>query len=128
MSRSFAKECSNPSSSAYAELQSVRRDYPDFKVERKTIKRCPHKKTYKGLTYEYMERYIIAHEAPEDVQEVLHTLSEMRFIAECHSQGFKYPVIKKWFLEKYSEVANFGLEAAEIEDEEDSVVPFDKAS
>ena len=32
----------------------------------------------------------------------------MQVIAACHSQAFRYPVIKKWFLAKYPEIANFG--------------------
>lgn len=32
----------------------------------------------------------------------------MRVIAACHSQAFRYPVIKKWFLAKYPEIENFG--------------------
>ncbi len=129
MSRAFAEACTNPYSDEYAKLQAVRHDFPTFTLQKKTIKKCPHKKTYKGLTYEYMERYIIAHETPDAAKIVLNELAEMRFIAECHSQGFKYPVIKKWFLEKYAEVANFGLETANEEDEEmESVVHFDKAS
>lgn len=124
MSRAFAEACTNPYSDEYAKLQAVRRDFPDFKVERKSIKKCPHKKTYKGLTYEYMERYIVTHEEPKEAKAVLSELSEMRLIAECHSQGYKYPVIKKWFLNKYPEVANFGLEST-ASDEEEMVIGFE---
>ena len=30
-------------------------------------------------------------------------------IAECHSNTHRYPVIKQWFLERYPEIAKFGL-------------------
>ena len=32
----------------------------------------------------------------------------MQVIAACHSQAFRYPVIKKWFLAKYPEIEDFG--------------------
>ena len=32
----------------------------------------------------------------------------MQVIAACHSQAFRYPVIKKWFLAKYHEIEDFG--------------------
>ena len=35
--------------------------------------------------------------------------AEKRLISECHSKCHRYPVIKKWFLEKYPEVAQFGM-------------------
>jgi hypothetical protein len=42
------------------------------------------------------------------MQEVLDDFYEKRLIAACHSQAFRYPVIKKWFLTRYPEVAKFG--------------------
>lgn len=110
MTRLFAQKCRDTSSTDYAHLQSVRRDYPTFKVVTRQIKKNPTKKTYHGLTYEYMEDYIYTHESEETVQEVLDELAEMRLIAACHSQAFRYPVIKNWFLNKYPEIKNFGKE------------------
>ena len=52
MDRTFAKKAENTRSDEYAELQRVRKDYPDFKVMRRTIKTNPKKQTYPSLTYE----------------------------------------------------------------------------
>ena len=71
MDRTFAKKCSNTNSDEYAQLQSVRRDYPDFTVVTKTIKQNPEKETYKGLTYEYMEDYILRHESEENALAII---------------------------------------------------------
>jgi len=45
-------------------------------------------------------------------------------ISQCHSQSKRYPVIKKWFLEKYPEVKKFGVpkEEASAEDETAEVI------
>ena len=112
MTRLFAQKCSDTRSEEYAHLQIVRRDYPDFTVVTRQIKKNPNKESYKGLTYEYMRDYIITHVAPEEEAEAIAEFNELILISKCHSQARRYPIIKKWFLEKYPEVALFGIEAA----------------
>ena len=115
MTRLFAQKCSDTRSEEYAHLQSVRRDYPDFTVVTRQIKKNPNKECYKGLTYEYMENYITTHEEGENRVLVLKEFAEMRLISECHSKAHRYPVIKNWFLNKYPEIANFGMAAPAAE-------------
>ena len=113
--RTFAKKAENTRSEEYAHLQSVRRDYPTYTVVRRQIKKNPNKECYKGLTYEYMENYITTHEEGENRVLVLKEFAEQRLISECHSKAHRYPVIKQWFLEKYPEIANFGMAAPAAE-------------
>ncbi len=123
MSRTFAKLSENTSSEEYAHLQNVRRDYPTFTVERKRIKSSGSKESYKGLTYEYMERYIAAHD--EDGT-IMKEYRENRLLAECHS--VRYPVIKAWFLEKYPEIKKYGVSAdEETEDEAEQIIECENA-
>ncbi len=114
MDRTFAKKCENTASEEYARLQRVRADYPAFAVVRKQIKRKPEKETYKGLTYAYMEHYISLHDDEE--RTIRKEYDNLRLISECHR--VRYPVIKKWFLEKFPEVAQFGVEPQEEEEME----------
>ena len=102
MDRAFAKASEIVGSTEYNMLQTARHDYPTDTVVQRKIKRNPNKECYKGLTYEYMERYIISHRA-----EKLAEFREMRLISECHS--VRYPKIKEWFLEEFSEVAKYGV-------------------
>ena len=115
MDRTFAKNAENTMSAEYSHLQSVRRDYTTYTVVRRQIKKNPNKECYKGLTYEYMENYIITHEEDENRVLVLKEFAEMRLISECHSKAHRYPVIKNWFLNKYPEIANFGMAAPAAE-------------
>ena len=115
MDRTFAKRAENTLSAEYTHLQSVRRDYPTYTVVRRQIKKNPNKECYKGLTYEYMENYITTHEEGENRVLVLKEFAEMRLISECHSKAHRYPVIKNWFLNKYPEIANFGMAAPTAE-------------
>ena len=109
MDRTFAKNCADTRSEEYAHLQNVRNDYPTFTVTTRSCKKNENKESYKGLTYDYMEHYIITHESKDTVLEVLDEYNELRLIAECHSKSRRYPVIKRWFLAKYPEIAEFGL-------------------
>ncbi len=61
MDRTFAKFAANTMTEEYAHLQNVRRDYPNYQVVQRHIRTNSNKKTYKGLTYEYMEDYIMTH-------------------------------------------------------------------
>ena len=109
MDATFAKKSENTMSAEYAHLQQVRRDYPTYEVIRHTIKRNAEKKTYKGLTYEYMEYYILTHGTKEERQKNFDEYNEMILISKCHGKAYRYPVIKRWFLEKYPEIAKFGM-------------------
>ncbi len=109
MDRTFAKNSTDTRSEEYAHLQRVRCDYPTFTVTTRSCRKNESKESYKGLTYEYMEHYILTHESKDTVLEVLDEFYELRLIAECHSKSRRYPAIKRWFLARYPEVAEFGL-------------------
>ncbi len=118
MDRTFAKLASDTRSDEYAHLQKIRADYPNYQVVQRHIHRNVEKKTYAGLTYDYMREYIKSHGAEEARKANLAELEEKILIASCHGKAFRYPVIKSWFLEQYPEIAKFGLkEDEESEDE-----------
>ena len=71
MDRTFAKHAENTSSEEYAHLQQVRQDYPTYEVIRRQIKTNPQKESYKGLTYAYMEDYIMTHGSAEEIRKNL---------------------------------------------------------
>ncbi len=102
MSGDFARKAANTESEEYKHLMSVKSVYSDYKIKRRTIKKKPNKESYRGLTYEYMEEHILKHDPKSMVE-----YKRMRHISECHS--VRYPTIKKWFLEKYPDVKNYGV-------------------
>lgn len=106
MSRTFEQRASIVGSEEYRRLQMVRQDYPSFSVVRRQIKKAPCKETYAGLTFAYMEEYICSHEDAEKNKKVY---DELRLIGACHKVS--YPTIKKWFLETYPEIVEFGMVA-----------------
>lgn len=124
MDRTFAKNCADTRSEEYAQLQRVRADYPSFTVSTRTCKKNPEKESYKGLTYAYMEHYILTHEDKDSVLEVLDEYNELRLIAECHSKSRRYPAIKRWFLAKYPEIVEFGMLKIPVEANTKTTVQF----
>ena len=122
MNTTFAKMMQNPLSDEYALLQKTRLDNPNFAVRRRQIKTNPKMEHYKGLTYEYMRNYIRSHESEQEVGAVLAELDEKILISKCHSNVRRYPVIKQWFLNKYPEIAEFGMVAVDGSDAEENNV------
>ena len=131
MTTTFAKKCQNTASAEYAQLQSVRRDYPTFAVTTRKIKSNPNKETYAGLTYEYMRNYIITHASDETREMEVAEFDELILISKCQTKAKRYPTIKKWFLVKYPAIAKFGMAAdAEEKGEEtntQNVIPMPEA-
>lgn len=112
MDRAFAKNSLIVGSPEYNQLQACRKDYPDYTVVRREIRRNPNQERYKGLTYRYMEDYIMTHESRDTVKAVLDEFNEMLLISKGHSRAFRYPTIKSWFLDRYPEFAEFGMPTA----------------
>ena len=122
MDRTFAKNAEIVGSDEYNKLQACRQDYPDYTVVRREIKRNPNQERYGGLNYNYMEDYIMTHESAETVDAVLDEFNEMKLVSKGHSRAFRYPTIKRWFLQRYPEFTMFGRASAE-----DHAIVFDLA-
>ena len=105
MDRTFYKKASILGSPEYYRFQNCRAQNPEYEILVKHIKKNPNKQKYDGLTYLYMETYISLHENAEEYRK---EYDELRLIAQCHSKGKRYPTIKKWFLDTYPEVKEFG--------------------
>ena len=110
LSSAFEKKAFVPGTAEYDALQSVRALHPGFALATRQFKTNTKQEHYRGLTYDYMRDYISAHEkAPESV---LAELNDMIGISKAHSLSKRYPTIKAWFLERYPEIAEFGMTPA----------------
>ena len=107
MTKKFEREAQKYGSDAYKELQSARQDYPSFRVVVKSSSR-KNKDSFKGLTYEYMEKYIIAHD-PEKV--IIEEFKVLRGINEedpdMMTESASFKEIRDWFFVTYPEIAEF---------------------
>ena len=109
ISKSFQKSAMNPNSKEYKELMKVQRNHPDYEIAQRAIKKSANKQAYKKLTYEYMRDYIILTSTPEEEQAAVAEFDHLIHVSRCQCQANRYPVIKRWFLNKYPEVKEFGV-------------------
>ncbi len=108
MTKKFAKAASNAGSEEYTLLQRVRKDYPNYHIVTKSTT-AKKKESFKGLTFEYMEKYIAAHDSED--QKIMAEYMMMRGTSEeaqaMLADSMSYHEIKDWFLKKYPEIAEF---------------------
>ena len=103
----FARASMNPDNGEYKTLVEIRMLHPDYSVVKRNIKKNPQKESYRGLTYDYMEQYILSHDLNGDILAYFEELKKRTF---CHS--IRYAHIKKWFLETFPEIDDFSCRKA----------------
>ena len=111
MTKKFYTESCKYGSEAYKALQEVRRDYPGYKpVVAKTKKSGTGMlDAFKGLTYEYMELYIMKHD--DEKQSIMAEFKMLRaeddLSLAMDAESESYLTIRNWFLEQYPAVREF---------------------
>ena len=107
ITKAFEKAASRFGSDEYNMLRKARNDNPNFRVV--VIKRKTAAASFKGLTYEFMEKYIKSHDDEEGTvmaeYEDLRATSE-EALAAC-VKSLSYGEMKVWFLNKYPEIKKF---------------------
>ena len=115
ITKKFDKAASRFGSPEYLELREARREFPNFKVVVRANNKNK-KDTYKGLTFEYMEKYIEKHDDEKNT-----IMAEFRVLSAQSEDGEEalavscsYQEIKVWFFEKYPQIAEFHKKREEI--------------
>lgn len=108
MTKKFEKAARRFGSDEYKMLQEARKDYPTYKVSVKTST-AKSKESFKGLTYEYMEKYIAAHDDKDKTImaefEMLRAISDE---AEAALAGAcSYSEMKDWFFDKFPAIKEY---------------------
>lgn len=124
MTKKFAAAASNPYTSEAETLRETIAAFPTFKVQKHTIKQKEGRECYKGLNYEWMRGYIATHD--ENAEAALAELEEMIYLSTAHSK--RYPIIKRWFLNKYEEVRLYGMDAIETADRVEKLIDLEAAA
>ena len=106
VTKSFDKAASRYGSEAYNALQQVRKDYPDFAVVVKTVRtKADH---FKGLTYDFMEKYIASH---DDAETRMAAFNDLRATSDeavaFGAEAASYGEIRAWFFKQYPEIEAF---------------------
>lgn len=107
MTKTEAKAAGKPNTDEYNTLMQLMKDFPGYQIE---IAKTSTKKTvrFKGLDFEYMQRYIEAHD-----KDKLETFYELRGLDKDGKKigmaaAATYGEIKMWFLEQFPEIEEFG--------------------
>ena len=106
ITKTFAQKAARVGSPEYFELLEVRHNFPKFKV---VVNQTKSKDSFKGLTYDYMKKYILAHDDAEGSN--MAVFNELRGngeeAEEAKADSLSYGEIKMWFLDTYPEIKNF---------------------
>lgn len=113
ISSAFKKKAFTPGTPEYRKLNEVRRDYPEFSIVVREFKTNTQQDRYKGLTYDYMRWHIMTNDKEHSAVNIK-ALDAMIGNSKCHSLSKRYPSIKKWFLETYPEIAEFGMNEEQL--------------
>ena len=109
MTKAVANKARKFNSAEYKALQMVRKDYPNYEVVVRTTSKKSAKNSFKGLTYNYMEKYIEAHD--DEDKSIMREYLDMRALSEdaieAMADALSYGEIKAWFLDKYPQIKEF---------------------
>lgn len=110
MNKTFADKASRFGSDEYNALMQAREQNPGYAtkvITRKTTK--SDKPSYKGLTYEYMEKYILVHD--DENHKIMNEYLELRAMTDeaedALLESATYQDMKDWFLDKFPAIAEF---------------------
>lgn len=107
LTKTFSKNAAKYGSPAYIELQNARKDYPNYRVV--TVAKKAAKPEYKGLTFEYMKKYIALHD--DENKTIMAKFLDLRGESEeakaIGALSAGYIEIKAWFFEQYPEIVKF---------------------
>ena len=115
LTKSEARNAGKPGTETYADLMNLKRDFPNLPIK---ISAAPKKTNrIKGLDYNYMERYIKAHND--------NLLAEFYELCGKDENGKKkelaaaatYGEVKMWFLTKCPEIEEMGDKVNKIVEE-----------
>ena len=110
MSKKFAKAASRYGTKEYNDLQAARKDYPTYQVVTKSGgNKGKSKESHRGLTYDYMEKYIAAHD--DESGSIMAEFNMLRATSdeakEALAEACSYQEIKEWFFEKFPAIKKF---------------------
>lgn len=114
MTKVESKEAGKPNTEKYFELLELRKQFPTFQIVIKNVRKK--KSTFKGLDYNYMERYIKKHDKEDE--SIMKEFNLMRGYVDGKKNEFidcaTYGEIKAWFLLKFPEIEEYNKKVEEL--------------
>ena len=119
LTKTFAAKAAIFGTDEYKMLQEARRDYPGYKVnavKSKAGKTDKEQDIFKGLNYDYMEKYIETHddEKKSIMAEYLDLRGKSAEAKELQAGSASYLEIRSWFLNTFPAIEAFYAKRAKI--------------
>ena len=114
LTKSFAAKAAVFGSDEYRMLQEARHDYPGYKVTVGKTKEA--KNIYAGLDYDYMEKYIEAHDNDEKsiMAEYMMLRGESEEAKAINARSASFLEIRSWFLKTFPAIEAFYTKRAAL--------------
>ena len=106
ITKSFDKAASRFGTDEYNALLQARKDHPGYRVVVKSVAKS--RDHFKGLTYDFMERYIASHDNDGKNMEMFNDLrATSEEAVNLGVDAASYGEIKAWFFKTYPEFEAF---------------------
>ncbi len=114
MNKTTAEAASQYGTEEYKALQEVRRDYPTYRIV--TVARKTEKSEFKGLTYEFMRKYIKTHDDEDNpiMSEFEKLTATSQEAKEMGMKASSYREVKDWFYATFPAIEKFISEREQI--------------
>lgn len=105
ITKKFEKAAAEVGSDSYKALRDAIKDFPDFSVKYKEIKKKEGKTTYKGLNYNLMEEFLNKQENSEKLFEMY---EKVKALSKQNGKGYAF--VKTWFLKTFEDFSMENIE------------------
>lgn len=108
MTAKEAKAAGKIGTQEFKDLQTLRSMNPTFEIVIVKASKGKKKDSMRGLTYEYMEKYIMNHDDDGSIRKEYDNLRATSDEAKAAcAEAVSYGEIKMWFLKQYPAIAEF---------------------
>ena len=116
MTKAESKAAGKVGTEAFKEMLSLMQQFPNYKIQVATRAATKKSCDYKGLTYDYMEKYIQAHDNEEKsiMAKYMDLRGESEEAKDALADSCSYKEIKKWFLEQFPAIKQFHEKRSEM--------------
>ena len=115
LTKSFAAKAAIFGTDEYKMLQEARRDYPGYKVTVGKTKNKEQKNAFAGLDYDYMEKYIAAHDKDGSIMAEYQMLrGESEEAKAINARSASFLEIRSWFLKTFPAIEEFYTKRAAL--------------
>ena len=109
MTKAESKAAGKFGTDAYKDLIAAMQQFPNYKIQVATRAATKKSCDYKGLSFDYMEKYIASHD--DDSKSIMTEYEDLRGKSDeaqaALADSCSYQEIKKWFLGKFPEIEKF---------------------